>query len=216
MEIKIDLKIFIFAFIFILTKQIKIYALLMFFALIHEIGHLIAGLILGLKPGTLKIAPYGFSIGFKTKIDDYNKKIKCSTMLSLKKIIIASAGPITNLLVIIIIYIYYIIAKENIIFYNNLDVIIYSNLLIFIFNLIPIYPLDGGRIVKEIININFGVKKSYLYTYKISNISIIILTILSSFLVLIYKNIAIIIIIVYLWFLVIMQSKRLALFKNFR
>ena len=41
MSIKIDLKIFLFAILFWLTSQIKIYAVLMIFALIHELAHLL-------------------------------------------------------------------------------------------------------------------------------------------------------------------------------
>ncbi len=40
MSIKIDLKIFLFVILFWLTSQIEIYAILMIFALIHELGHL--------------------------------------------------------------------------------------------------------------------------------------------------------------------------------
>lgn len=76
MSIKIDLKIFLFAILFFLTKQIELYAILMIFALVHELGHLICGLILGLKPSSIKINPFGFQILFKEYIDDINIKIK--------------------------------------------------------------------------------------------------------------------------------------------
>lgn len=57
MTINVNLKIFLFALIFYLTKQIEIYVILMLFALVHEIGHLICGIMLGLKPKSLKIMP---------------------------------------------------------------------------------------------------------------------------------------------------------------
>ena len=40
MQIKLNLKIFIFVLFFIFTNQIEIYLELMLFALIHEIGHM--------------------------------------------------------------------------------------------------------------------------------------------------------------------------------
>lgn len=199
MKIKIDLKLFLFALIFVCTHQIKIYAIMMLFALIHECGHLLAGLILGLKPESIKISIYGFSINFKTDYSDYNTKIKNASIISLKKILIAFAGPLTNLIIIVIIYIYYLISHNTYILNISLDLIIYSNILIFIFNLIPIYPLDGGRILKEFIRINCGVINSYIWSRKISKITIIIITILSSFFILIYKNISILIVLAYLW-----------------
>ena len=45
MKFKIDLKIFIFLIIFLLTRQIEVYATIMFFAIIHELGHLLAGVL---------------------------------------------------------------------------------------------------------------------------------------------------------------------------
>ena len=48
MRITIDLKIFLFAIIFIITKQIEFYAILMAYAIIHELGHLLCGVFLRL------------------------------------------------------------------------------------------------------------------------------------------------------------------------
>ena len=45
MRFRIDLKIFVFLILFYLTKQIEIYAMVMFFCIIHELGHLAARLI---------------------------------------------------------------------------------------------------------------------------------------------------------------------------
>lgn len=128
-------------------------------------------------------------------------------MLTIKKACIAIAGPLTNAIIIIISIIYYKITSNVYITNIPLDLLIYSNILIFIFNLIPIYPLDGGRILKELIHIYSGIHQSYIITNKISNITIIILTLLCSFAILIYKNIAIFFIIAYLWILVINENK---------
>lgn len=208
MQIKIDLKIFLFLLIFVITRQIKIYAILMLFALIHELGHLITGLVLGLKIEEISLIPVGFSIKFKTEIKDYNQKIKKANLVSLKKMIIAIAGPVTNLIIIGIVAIYYKLTQMTTILKIPIDLIIYSNILIFIFNLLPIYPLDGGRMLKELVHIFVGLYKSYTVTNNIANTVIIILTIISSIAILIYKNIAILIIITYLWGMVILENKK--------
>lgn len=208
MQIKINLKVFLFLLIFLVTKQIKIYALLMCLALIHELGHVIAGIILGFKPEAISIIPTGFSVKFNGTCKNYNKKIKNGTMLSLKKAIIAFAGPFVNFIMIIVIIAYYQITKNTEMINIPIYLLIYSNLLILLFNLIPIYPLDGGRILKEILHINYGIYMSYIITNKVSNITVIILTVVSSFAILAYKNIAILIIIAYLWTLVYVENKR--------
>lgn len=90
MRFRIDLKIFILLILFYFTKQIEIYSILMFFALIHEAGHLIAGVLMGMKPEKIELMPFGFSIAFKVNPEEYNKKIKKGNKLELKKIIVAA------------------------------------------------------------------------------------------------------------------------------
>ena len=122
MYIIINLKIFIFLIIFLITRQIKIYGLLMLFAFLHEMGHLLSGLFLGLKVHNIKIAPFGFSIAFLPT--------EKSKIVSIKKLIIALAGPLTNIIIICIIYMFCIIIKKsNFAFSTD---IIYANLLLFL------------------------------------------------------------------------------------
>ena len=194
MQIKINLKIFIFLFLFYLTRQIEVYALIMLFALIHEMGHLIAGLILGLKPQKINIMPLGFSIMFE--------EYKSIERLNIKKSMIAIAGPITNLIIILLTFVLQVYISDYI-----AEMIIYANLLICIFNLLPIYPLDGGRIINSILNIRVGLKESMIITNKVSNIVIVLLTILASILILYIQNLAVFFIICYLWILVLRENK---------
>ena len=202
MSFKIDLKVFLFLVIFLITRQIKIYAILMFFALVHELAHLFMGLVLGLKPESLKIIPAGFSISFKTACVDYNTKIRNGNLLAIKQILIALAGPLTN----IIIAIGFILYSYNIPDSQILNVPI--NLIIFVFNMLPIYPLDGGRILKNILHINFGLKTSYKITNIFTNTTIIFLTIISSVIILMYHNVAILVVLMYLWGIFIKENKK--------
>ena len=211
MSIKIDLSLIIFILLFCFTSQIEIYLVLLIFALIHEIGHLCIGMCLGFRPQEIKILPIGMRIEFKPQYEEYNKKVKKANVLAIKRAIIAMAGPLVNFAIIFILV---IIEKINSQMLNwsigniNYITIIYANFLIGIFNLIPIYPLDGGRILKEIFHIAVGLKKSYTYTYKTSKVTLILLTILSSIAILYIQNISIIIILAYLWGLVLVQRKQ--------
>lgn len=207
MSIKIDLMIAFFIILFCITSQIEIYLILLFFAIIHEIGHLIAGIFLGFKPKEIQINIAGVKVEFKPKIEEYNKRILKGSSLSLKRAIIAMAGPITNFFIIAIMQIISIINPKFVISSIGINMI-YANFLIGIFNLIPIYPLDGGRILKEFLYIFKGLKKSYIYTYKISKITIIVLTAISSIAILYLRNLAVIIILMYLWTLVFIERSR--------
>lgn len=187
MRIRINLQVFIFAIIFYLTKQIRIYTILMIFAFIHELGHLLAGILMGLKAKEIDIMPFGVSINF----EDYSNKYIA------KKIIIAIAGPLVNIIIVILGV------------YNNWEEeIIYSNILIGLFNLIPLYPLDGGRILKYIMQLATNSKEAEMMTYKLSNILIIILTLISSIGILFIQNIGIVLILAYLWVLIIQENKK--------
>lgn len=199
MRFKIDLKIFLFLIIFYFTKQIHIYALIMIFAFIHELGHLLAGILCGMRPEKLEIKPYGVSVSFKLFPKDYNIKIGKSNKLEVKKILVALAGPVTNLLIIIV------SPNLPLEFFKKL-MIIYSNILITIFNLIPIYPLDGGRITKSILNITFGKRKAEKYINNISFITLILITFISSILIYVFENIAIFLIVIVLWIMYIVED----------
>lgn len=154
-----------------------------------------------MKPNKIGIMPFGLTVSFKLNIKDYNMRIFKANLLELKKIIVAFAGPLTNILLIIFFT------------YFNIDLIskelaIYANILIFVFNLVPIYPLDGGRILKGIIHIAYGGKQAKIITNKVANITILIITIIGSIGIFYLENIAIFLIIIFLWWIVIRENKR--------
>lgn len=213
MSLKIDLKIFLFLFLFLLTSQIEMYIILMIFAIIHELGHLVAGLILKFKPEEVKLTPVGLQIRFKIDSREYNEKIKEARSLNIKKAIIALAGPLTNLIIAVVTIIigYFNVNIQNTYIYQ---IIIYANFLIAMFNLIPIYPMDGGRVLKELLKIFIGSKKAYKITYIVSKTILILLTAVASILVLYIHNIAIVIILAYLWYLEVIEIRRYNRRKN--
>lgn len=213
MSLKIDLKIFLFLLLFLITSQFEIYIIVMIFAIIHELGHLLAGVILKFKVEEIKLTPMGVRLQFKIENREYNKKVKKGNLLNVKKAIIAIAGPITNLVILIVL----IILKNIGLNFTNTyiyQIIIYSNLLIAIFNMLPIYPMDGGRVINEILKIMVGNKKAYKITYILSKTMLIILTAISSIAILYLENIAIVFIIMYLWCLELQEIRKYNKRKN--
>lgn len=200
MSFRIDLKIFAFLVLFYFTRQIEIYAIIMICAIIHELCHLLAGILLKMKVKRITLMPVGLSIEFALTEKDYNNKILKSNMLEIKRIIIALAGPISN---IVIIFIMSLINIDN----EIISTITYANFFIAIFNLLPIYPLDGGRILKSVLSLLLNKKNASICINKISNIVLFLLTFLFSILIYYLKNIALLLIIVYLWYIVLKENK---------
>ena len=159
------------------------------------------GLILNLKPEKLEIMPFGLSICFKTNSKESN--------LETKNIVVALAGPVVSL-VLALIYTYVepiYISKSN---------IVYANILICLFNLIPLYPLDGGRILKGILQIRFGRDESLKIINNISYVTMIAITIISSIAVYYFKNIAIFLVCLFLWIITLRENEKLRMEKNIK
>lgn len=125
----------------------------MIIIIIHEIGHLVPAIYYKWKIEKITILPFG---GLTIFNEDINRPLK-------EEFIILITGPLFQ-----IIFTY--IMKNNIELLNISKEILY-------FNLLPIYPLDGSKIINIILNKICSFKKSHLITLYLSVITIIFLTI---------------------------------------
>ena len=173
--------------------KINIYFIFLISILLHEIAHMIVGVCLGLKIKKIMFNPLGMCLEFIGYRE--NKK-------TIKKIIINLSGPLFNLIFAII------ISYLNIEYKLKVD-LFYTNLLLGIFNLLPIIPLDGGKVLKEILSIKFGYKNANIYSMNISKILLIFISLSYSILIFKIKNVFLFFIIIYLWYLQIIEEKKL-------
>lgn len=187
MHIKFDFKVILFVLFFFILGFEKLYLLFLIFAIIHELSHMVIGILLGFEPSKIQIMPFGAYINFKIDIKSYNTKILKGTICSLKKLFVSLAGPLANIVIAIIFYM-----KSGYI------VITYINILLATFNLLPIYPLDGGRILKQTLIILLGRRKALKYTNLLSNIFLFIILIISIIFCIITKSLIILLTLFYL------------------
>lgn len=192
MKAKVDFKIFFILLLYIVTQKVDIFALTFVFIILHEIGHIISGILLGLKINKLELNIAGISLEFK----NYGKERK------INNIIIDLAGPVINLLSAIIGL------------WIQSEIIIYVNAMLFIINMLPIYPLDGGRILKNILLYKNTYKQTIKMIETISKYTLIILSIFASILILSFKNISIFVLIIYLWGIYIKERHKNKIIKR--
>lgn len=108
---------------------------------LHEYGHYLVAKMKGYEFDSVVFNVYGGGLfgsnSFKRKDD----------------LIISLAGPLVNIfLILIIIALWWIFPT---IYYFTYDFVI-CNLVVFVFNILPFYPLDGGRIVVALLQSRFN------------------------------------------------------------
>ena len=138
-KIKIHPLSYLIALIFFLMGLFRNYIIIMNIILIHEIGHVFASLFLKWKIEKIIILPFGCLL----KYNEYlNKPI-------IEEFIIAIMGIIFQIL----------FTFKCCVLYNTI---------IIIFNLLPIYPLDGYKILNLLLNKIINFRLSYLISIYIS------------------------------------------------
>lgn len=130
MRVKVSvLTVVLFAIIAVLG-DFKDYLTVYIIMIFHEAAHLVAALLIGLKPDCVLFAPFGVNLKLKNKI-----------VYSLsEEVILYLSGPLLNgILSLVGLY------MQNREFYQ-------INTVLMIMNLLPILPLDGGMIFLRVIS----------------------------------------------------------------
>ena len=130
---------------FVINNNLLFFANYLIVILLHEFSHYIVAENNGYKLNQISLMPYGARL-------DLNQNISSSSD-ELKIIII---GPLVNLICIILCILFWWIFPIS---YGITHLFYEANLYMLIFNLLPIYPLDGGRIIKLLLQKKFDNKK---------------------------------------------------------
>lgn len=199
MKLEINLKIFFIIILFFLFHYLDTYVIFLIFIVFHELAHLFVGILIGGKPKTICLNPLGISLEFYSYGSDK----------SFNKIILFFAGPLVNIIFAIVFMKFELLPEYN-------QKIIYTNLALALFNLIPIIPLDGGKILSEIIKIFFNTEVANKFIMIFSKTFLIIISLVYSILILKIKNIFILVILMYLWILYLREERKYDLYERVR
>lgn len=125
---------------------------------LHEFGHSLTAIRLGGKVQSITLLPIGGMANI-TKMPEEPKK----------EFLVSAAGPMVNIVIALLLWIYleYIhagdleqMAYDSITFENFPVILLAANLFIVAFNLIPAFPMDGGRLFRSALSIKMDRMKA--------------------------------------------------------
>lgn len=139
-KVKIHLFFYIFMFVCFITGNIRDYIVFTSIIIIHELGHILGGILFKWEISKVILLPFGGLTVFNTNIN---------TSL-LEQFIVTLFGPLFQL-----IFSLFLVRYAS-------DQIIYYNFALLFFNLLPIYPLDGSKFLYVVLGLLFPFKLCHL------------------------------------------------------
>jgi stage IV sporulation protein FB len=177
----------------IITAHFKELLMLFLIVLIHELGHVAGAHFFSWRIKKIQLLPFG---GVAEMDEHGNRPIK-------EELIVILAGPVQHLFLILLGFLFY---ELTIISQETLDLFIFHNLVILLFNLLPIWPLDGGKLML----LFFSLKKPFSVAHKMTILSSVVCVGLFILAVLFYSpyQLHLWIIVTFLLFSIIMEWRQ--------
>lgn len=161
LKIKIHPTFIVFACLLIYFKQGFLFLNYLSVIFIHEFAHAIVARRLGYNIKNIKLIPFGICLN-----------INSNELLPKDEIKIALAGPLINFcLALITMAIWWIFPS----LYNYTYMFCYSNFVTGVFNLIPAFPLDGGRVLLSFLKQKSNNKSAIKFCKAINIIVVLVL-----------------------------------------
>jgi len=140
---------------------------------LHEMGHAIAGTWFGIRTREIVLLP----IGGIASMSDFPKK-------PLPELVVALAGPAVNiaiaallLLVISMKLAWSQMGAGGIASLGPLEQLLIANLSLAVFNMIPAFPMDGGRVLRALLAIFMTYSEATRYAVRVGQISAVMMCI---------------------------------------
>lgn len=160
-KLHIDNSVYLLILISYLSGYIKNVSLIMCIIIVHELGHIFFSFIFHFPIISLHIYPFG---GLTVISKRLHERIY-------KDIIISIGGIAFQLLLSLLFLILY---QKNLIVSSTYHLFTIYNQSIILFNLLPIIPLDGSKLISSILSKYLPYKSTYILTIYISIISLLL------------------------------------------
>ncbi|ABW19297.1 M50 family metallopeptidase [Alkaliphilus oremlandii] len=153
------------------------YKLLILIAVVflHELSHCFMCIYYGIQVKEIKLFVFGGVAKFLGDIEGNSKQ----------EIAIALAGPLLNFILILISFA--VLRLGNKPWQENMEFFITVNLSIGLFNLMPMLPLDGGRVFRGLLAPYLGIKKATYMVIRLGYILCILLFSIGIYLTFVYN-----------------------------
>ncbi|MGE8206088.1 M50 family metallopeptidase [Heyndrickxia sp. NPDC080065] len=168
----------------VLTARFQDLIILFSIIFVHEMGHGAMAHFFSWKIKKISILPFG---GVAEMDEHGNRPLK-------EELLVIAAGPIQHVWLSALMYLLF---KVNLVSLSFFEMFMSYNMMILVFNLLPIWPLDGGKFL----HILFSVNKPFLESVRVSLISSFIFLIVFHLLSIIISpfNLNIWIVVIYLY-----------------
>lgn len=148
---KINFLVYISILLAVLTATFQEFFIISFLIIIHELGHVTFAIIQKIKVEKIILYPLGGITKLKMPLN----------ISSIKEAMILLGGPLFQFLAYILLLL---------LLPSKIDTIKLYHQNILLFNLLPIYPLDGGKLLKIILDLFLPYKVSFKFSIFISYI----------------------------------------------
>ncbi len=136
-----------------------------FFVTLHELCHSLAASYFGIKVKRITLLPIG---GIASMSEAPSKPYQ--------ELVISLAGPLSNLVIVVVFYypLYLLLGPTQLMYpllvmlgqtsyagqFNVIAHIYWINLVLAVFNIIPAFPMDGGRVLRSLLTYRMGYREA--------------------------------------------------------
>jgi len=156
MKLKIHPLFWFFLLLYVALGAFTKIGLILFSLFLHEILHLLVYKKLFKKKAALTLLPFGGVIETLEPVEFFPGR----------ELLVAAAGPLANLALVF----FALGLLNNGIYNTNITFLLDFNFIMAVFNLLPVLPLDGGRMLRAIFTLFFSLKNA---TKIVANLSVL-------------------------------------------
>jgi stage IV sporulation protein FB len=152
----------------VITANFKTVLMLLLIVFVHEMGHAMSAHFFSWRIKSIMLLPFGGV----AEVDEYgNRSLK-------QELIVMLSGPVQHL------WLQggaYVLLITNIIGSADYQLFTFYNVSILLFNLLPVWPLDGGKLLFILFSRYFSYKKAHYYMIATSIIFLFLYAVISLF-----------------------------------